>query len=182
MAQAKLTVSNAQAQKIQLLVHKKKPVYPILFDPRSGVNLAETTGNEVIEVPTEADLLNLKRFQTAGYFDVVEGTILPHLSAFDSISLNGTTLTLTFSANVTSPELTSTVTGATTDDLIIKVDDVAVAATVPAITAGATVNVTLASAPTTGVSVQITQAGASQIKDANRSAILPTTKTATVGG
>jgi hypothetical protein len=179
MAQAKITISNAQAMKIMLLVHRKKPVYPILFDPRSGVNLRETTGNEVIEVPLGADLLNLKRFQTAGYFDVVEGTILPHVAAFNSISLNGATLSLNFGAAVTAPQLTSTADGAATDDIILKINGVATAATFAAVSAKTSISTTI-DATKEDVSVQITQTGASKIKDANRSAILPATKTTSV--
>lgn len=176
MAQAKLTISHAQAMQIQNLVHKKKPVYPILFDPRSGVNLRETTGSEMIEVPLGADLLNLQRFQTAGYFDVVEGTILPHLAAFSSISLDGTTLTVNFSAAVSAPELTSTASGAATDDIIFKVNGVATATTFGAVNVANAIT-TAIDATNEDISVQITQAGASKIKDANRSAILPATRT-----
>jgi hypothetical protein len=176
MAQAKLTVSKEQAVKLTCLVHKKKPVYPILYEPKSGVNLKETKGTETIEVPTSADLYNLKRFQEAGYFDVVEGTILPHTAAFSSISLNGTTLTLTFSGPITAPQLTSTTDGAITDDIILLINGEKTAATFSAVNAGTTITTTI---PVTleDVSVQITQKGASQIKDANRSAILPITKT-----
>lgn len=173
MAQAKLMVSSTQAKALGLLVYYK---YPILYDPKSGVNLKETKAGQSITVKDGADITNLKRFQEAGYFSVIEGTVLPHSAAFSSISINGFTLTLTFSGAVTAPILTSTANGAATDDIILRVKGVATAATFGAINGVTTITATVENI-NEDVSVQITQHGASKIMDARKSAILPLTKT-----
>lgn len=81
MAQAKLTVSKDQAKKIGLLTIHTDSKYPIIYDPKSGVNIQETADGEFIEVPDTANLVNLSRMQSQGFFSVAEGVIG---SAFDA--------------------------------------------------------------------------------------------------
>lgn len=75
MAQAKITISREQAQKLGLLtVHTKTKSF-MLYDPKSGITLRETKEGEKIIVPDGADITNLSRFQSLGYFTVVDGII-----------------------------------------------------------------------------------------------------------
>lgn len=179
MAQAKLTVSKEQAVKLTCLVHKKKPVYPILYEPKSGVNLHETKGTEKIEVPDGADLYNLKRFYEAGYFTVVEGKIAD-VTRFMSITVGAEGLTtLYFDQPVYTAGLLAT-------DLEIKSDGVVV----PDVTIGAVLKaaatkslvIDIGSTPTAGkvVSVEIKASGAAKILDAGDVAIVAAIKSYTV--
>jgi len=178
MAQAKITVSHAQAQALGLLVHKKKPVYPILYEPKSGVNLRETKGNEVIEVPDGANLYNLKRFYEAGYFTVVEGKIAD-VTTFVSISVSPTGF---IDLNFDQPVYTA---GLGEGDFVVKVDG----EPIEGLTVGALVkaqsrkklSIDSGETPKKGqvFSVEITAQGAAKIKDAGDVAIKPTTKSLT---
>lgn len=180
MAQAKITINGEQATKLMCLVHRKKPVYPVLYEPKSGVNLHQTKGTEKIEVPDGADLYNLKRFYDAGYFTVVEGKIAD-VTKFMSISVgaNGLT-TLSFDQPVYSTA------GLLATDFEVKVDGVVV----PAITMGAVLKaaatkdlvVDIGNTPAAGivVSIEMKAAGAAKIFDVGDVAIQAATKTVTV--
>jgi hypothetical protein len=172
MAQAKITVSAAQADKIGLLTAHLKPVSKVIFDPKSGVNLRYTPAGEFITVPDGADLTNLKAFENQGYFTVIEGEINTQAAPiFQKITVGGAenkTLTLVFSEPIYTSALSSTGLGQDTDDMVILVDGTATAFTVSQITkANATANVviTMGTAPTSSVSVKITATGAAKIKD-----------------
>jgi hypothetical protein len=177
MAQAKITVSREQAVKLMCLVHKKKPMYPILYDPRSGVNLRETKPGEFIEVPDGANLYNLQRFFEAGYFDVIEGKIAA-VTSFKSVSVGEDGfVTLYFDQPVYTAELT----GGT--DFIVKVNgtevpDLQIAA-VAKNNFTKTLKFDLGDVPAKGsvVSVEITQTGANKIKDAGDAAVKAATHT-----
>jgi hypothetical protein len=104
MAQAKLTVSKEQAKKIGLLTIHTDSKYPIIYDPKSGVNLQETGDGEFIEVPDRANLVNLARMQGQGFFDVAEGVIDELFDArLDDVA------PLTFSAGTLDPAFNSDV-------------------------------------------------------------------------
>lgn len=104
MAQAKLTVSKEQAKKIGLLTIHTDSKYPIIYDPKSGVNLQETGDGEYIEVPDRANLVNLARMQGQGFFDVAEGVID---ELFDARLDDG--MPLAFSAGTLDPAFDSDV-------------------------------------------------------------------------
>jgi hypothetical protein len=184
MAQAKLTVSAAQADLIGLLTTHIKPITKAIYDPKSGVTLRQTAAGQSITVPDGADLTNLKIFEDKGYFTVIEGEINTNPApVFQRITVSGAddkTLTLTFSEPVYTAGLSSTGLGQDTDDMVILVDGTATAFTVAAITkANATANIviTMATAPTSSVSVKITTAGAAKVLDGADKATASATRT-----
>ncbi len=178
MAQAKLTINGTQAKALGLLVYHKKtnPYTAIMFEPKSGVNLRQTRVGQSIEVLDSADISNLKNLQKAGYFTVIEGTILPHAATFSTISGGVSSVVLNFSGPVTAPALNATAAGAATDDIIFKINGVATVAHFGAVTGATTISAPM-DFTNEDMSVQLTQTGASKILDANKSAVLPGTKT-----
>lgn len=182
MSTAKLTISSEQAAKIGLLVYHKKPVYNILYDAVSGVNLYETGVGETIDVPDGANISRLQSLQSDGLFTVKEGTILAKAAAFDSASYDAETglLTLTFDAAVTSSEMTSTANGEAGDDIVVEANGTYYAGTFAAVSEETTITATITTGIDTDVVVTINQAGASKIYDANNSAIDPTDNTVSI--
>ena len=75
MAQAKITISREQAQKLGLLTIHTKTKSFMLYDPKSGITLRETKAGETITVPDGVNTYNLERFLASGYFTVAEGTL-----------------------------------------------------------------------------------------------------------
>lgn len=90
MAQAKITISREQAQKLGLLTIHTKTKSFMLYDPKSGITLRETKAGETITVPDGANTYNLERFLASGYFTVAEGTLSqtanPYLSSIKAFT------------------------------------------------------------------------------------------------
>jgi hypothetical protein len=173
MAQAKLTVSKAQALVIGRYTHRKKPVSCIIYDPLSGVNLYETKEGEYIEVPDGANLTNLVKGQLAGMFRVIEGYIIPVTTRLSGVTYEADTgiLTLVFNQPVTSAGLTAS---ALPDaDLIISYNGAPLDATFEGVTNSLTMLATIDTDLDEPFEVQLTAAGAAKVFDSNNSVIEP---------
>jgi hypothetical protein len=175
MAQAKITINDAQAKALGLLVYHKKvnPFTAIMFEPKSGINLRQTRTGEYIEIPDGVDISNLRNLQRAGYFTVIDGVIEPQAQydpIFQSISIGGvgdTMLSLHFNVDMYMlGDIASTGLGQDTDDMVILVDGTAKAFTIGAIPrASATkiITIDLGAKPASSVSVKFNATGLAKI-------------------
>ncbi len=151
-----------------------------MFDPKAAVNLYETAVDETIDVPDGANITSLKILQAKGLFSVVEGTILPKLSTYDSVTYvpNNGLVTMTFDVAITSEELTSTTNGESTDDLVVEdADGNYYAGTFAAVSEATTITGTITTDIDLDVTVTINQTGATKIVDANLSSVDPAAQT-----
>lgn len=81
----RLTVNEAQAASIGLLVRHTPSKYPILYDPVSGVNLKKMEADVSIDLGDTVDVRNLIRLQDQGCC-----TVLPLYKITDVVVTGGT--------------------------------------------------------------------------------------------
>lgn len=72
MPQAKITVNDTQEKALGLLTYHTKSKYPILYDPKSRLNIRKTDVGEQLEVPDNADMTNLINLSNLGCLSILQ--------------------------------------------------------------------------------------------------------------
>lgn len=181
MAKARITINDEQAAVIGRLAYGTPSKYPILYDPRAGVNLRKTQAGKYISVKEGKNVNTLKKYQKLGCFSVIYGEILP-APTLNSIAINeedSNILTLTFSEEVTLPRLgvgdLELKIGEYDDELVLDIEfEIAANATPNTI-----FNINLDGEDLTGrgISLKITEAGAAKIFNKYNACLVPVIKT-----
>lgn len=181
MAKARITINDEQAAVIGRLAYGTPSKYPILYDPRAGVNLKKTKAGQYITIKEGKNVNTLKKYQKLGCFSVIYGAILP-APTLSSVTINeedSEILTLTFSEEVTLPRLgigdVELKIGEYDDELVLDIGFEIAANAVP----NTVFNILLDGADLTGrgISLKITEAGAAKIFNKYNACLVPVTKT-----
>lgn len=106
---AKITISDAQAAKLRQIVHHTRTKYPILYDPRSGINIRPTGESEEIIIPNGKDYSNLLRFLEEGLFSVTDGKLSGAQTLVTGVDILENTLIIEFNYPVYLSENISTI-------------------------------------------------------------------------